>query len=176
MKTDVILDILPIFISTAALAVAVVSMRRQWRTARNANTVAAILKLFEEYRADDLRLARRAVFQMMDYSTDSTPALRDLPEDIRVSAERVSHYFDHVGLLVGHHLVPAKPMISFFGLGCAALWDKLEPYVVAERNLRTVGYYLRYFESFAMLSRKVDAGNLVESSTVGMRSGKTPLE
>jgi hypothetical protein len=178
MKTDVVLDALPIVISAIALSIAVVSMRRQWRSARNANAVAAILKLFEEYRTDELRTARRTIFRMPSLSAgpDSDLALRNLPDDVRIPAERVAHYFDHVGLLVGHRLVPAKPMISFFGFGCAELWKKLEPYVVAERRLRNVDYYLSYFEGFAALSHEVGADAVNKKMLMNMRSGNIPLK
>ncbi|MGV9364359.1 DUF4760 domain-containing protein [Amycolatopsis sp. NPDC003731] len=171
-----VLDVLPLAISAAALSVAVVSMRRQWKSARNANAVASILKLFEEYRADDLRAARRAVFAMSDCDMDPAPPLRDLPDEVRVPAERVAQYFDHVGLLLGHHLVPAKPMISFFGFGCEMLWRKLEPYVIAERKLRNVKYYLGYFEAFAVLSEKTGADDLNGEVTGNLRSGRVSLE
>ncbi|WP_433725502.1 hypothetical protein ACQP2Y_06560 [Actinoplanes sp. CA-051413] len=59
MTGGVVLGALPVVISSTALAVAIISMRRQWRSARNANAVAAILKLFEEYRTEELRSARR---------------------------------------------------------------------------------------------------------------------
>ncbi|MEU7959639.1 hypothetical protein [Micromonospora humida] len=173
---DVALSVLPVIISSAALIVAVVSGRRQWRSARNANAVAAVLKLFEEYRADELRLARRAVFRMGQFPAGTAPALSNLPDDLRVPCERVAHYFDHVGLLVGHWLVPAGPMISFFGFGCAALWRKLEPCIIAERELREVGYYLGYFEGFAVLSEKSGADEMSRDVTIHMRSGRMRLE
>lgn len=177
MKTDVILGAVPVVISSIALAVAVVSMRRQWRSARNANAVTAVLKLFEEFRADDLRAARRAIYQMVDCSADSAaPALRDLPDAVRVPAERVALYFDHVGLLVGHGLVPVKPMIAFFGYGCEVLWKKLESYVAAERRMRNVDYYLGYFEGLALLSQAVDSGDIVGKVTSNMRTGRLSLE
>jgi hypothetical protein len=176
MTSGVVLGALPVVISSTALAVAIISMRRQWRSARNANAVAAILKLFEEYRTEELRSARRMVFQMPDFPTGSAPALRDLPDDIRASVERVAHYFDHVGLLVGHRLVPAKPMISFFGFGCAELWNKLEPCVIAERKLRDVSYYLGYFEGLGRLAQNVGADDLNKSVTVHMRSGDFPMD
>ena len=173
---DVVLDVLPVIISSVALVVAVISGRRQWRSARNANAVAAVLKLFEEYRTDELRSARRAVFQMEKFPVGAAPALRDLSDDLRAPSERVAQYFDHVGLLVGHRLVPARPMISFFGFGCTALWKKLEPCIIAERELRGVGYYLGYFEGFAALSEKIDADELNRNVTIHMRSGRMRLE
>ncbi|WP_431885267.1 hypothetical protein [Micromonospora wenchangensis] len=173
---DVALDVIPVIISSAALMVAVISARRQWRSARNANAVSAVLKLFEEYRADELRLARRVVFRMKDFPAGNAPALGNLPDDLRVPCERVAHYFDHVGLLVGYRLVPAKPMISFFGFGCAVLWRKLEPCIIAERELRKVGYYLGYFEGFAVLSEKSGADEMNRDVAIHMRSGRMRLE
>jgi hypothetical protein len=175
MKSGYLAEI-PVVISSVALAVSIMSMRRQWRTARNANAVAAILKLFEEYRSEELRSARRIIFQMAPFAQGQTPTLRDLPDDVRAAIERVAHFFDHVGLLVGHRLVPAKPMVSFFGFGCVQLWDKVEPYISAERNLRNVSYYLGFFEGLARLSLQATPDELNRDVIARMSTGGFSLD
>ncbi|WP_410597349.1 hypothetical protein [Amycolatopsis sp. lyj-23] len=170
MKIEVIFAAISVATSLFALGIAALSTRRQWRSARNANAVSSILTLFEEYRTEDLRVARRLVFKLAEYPTDLNPTLTQLPADTRVAAERVAHYFDHVGLLVGYSLIPAGPMISFFGYGCTELWKKLEPYVAAERRLRGVNHYLGYFEGFARVAREVDADALNGKVVKNMRS------
>ncbi|VVJ16835.1 Uncharacterised protein [Amycolatopsis camponoti] len=77
---------------------------------------------------------------------------------------------------MGHRLAPARPMISFFGVGCETLWEKLAPCVAVERQLRKVDYYLGYFEALAALSEKIGADGLNKKITTKMRLGRVPLK
>lgn len=66
-------------------------------------------------------------------------------------------FFDHVGLLIAFDLIPAEPMIAFFGFGRHQLWLKLRLFIETERQARGVDYYLGYFEMFADLAARRSA-------------------
>jgi hypothetical protein len=103
-----------------------------------------------------LKKARRVVFRIpAGHGTASR--LGEMQGDAREASERVAHFFDHVGLLIAFDLIPAEPMIAFFGFGCHQLWLKLRPFIEAERQARGVDYYLGYFEMFADLAARRSA-------------------
>ena len=149
------INVISIVLSVVALLVSVTFARRQLRAARNSDSVAVVLELLGEFRDPEMREARgRVLTQLNDKTVGSTAGLAELPEDLRDGALRVSHFFDHVGLLVAHDLVPADPLVGFFGRGAMNCWDKLRPYILAERARRlqggyASGEYVPYFEAFA---------------------------
>jgi hypothetical protein len=157
-----------IVLSCAALIISIIAARSQFKSSRNSDSVATMLNLFTEYRQDDLKKARRVIFRL-PVSKNHHQRLGDLSGDVRVAGERVAHFFDHVGLLIAFDLIPAEPMIGFFGFGCHQLWLKLAPFIQAEREARGVKYYLGYFEMFADLAERRDAEAINASAIERMK-------
>lgn len=127
-----------------------------------------MLSLFSEYRQDDLKKARRTVFQIPE-SKDPYQRLGELPGNARVAGERVAYFFDHEGLLIAFDLTPAEPMVAIFGFGCHQLWLKLAPFIEAERQARGVKYYLGYFEMFTDLAARRSAETINASASERMQ-------
>ncbi|WP_422751220.1 DUF4760 domain-containing protein [Micromonospora sp. WMMD1219] len=151
-----IFNILSAVLSAAALAVSVLVAVRQLQASRRSDTNSAILALFAEYRSLPMRDSRDKVYRL---SSDEEPAppLSMLPDEVREDGFRLAYYFDHLGLLIGHRLLPSEPFVAFLGNGCSRLWLKLKPCIEAERQRRGVRYYLGYFEMLALLSDRQDA-------------------
>jgi len=80
---------------------------------------------------------------------------------MRLSVERISHFFDQVGLLISHNLAPTDALITFFGSGAMQYWRRLHPYLAAERALRGSTLYQAYFEIFAAVSERRDPEKLL---------------
>ncbi|WP_435871134.1 DUF4760 domain-containing protein [Micromonospora wenchangensis] len=142
--------------SAAALAVSILVAVRQLQASRRSDTSSATLALFAEYRTMSMRDSRDKIYRFLGEEESATP-LSMLPDEIREDCFRVAYYFDHLGLLIGHRLLPAEPFVAFPGNGCSRLWLKLKPHVEAERQRRGVRYYLGYFEMLALLSNRQDA-------------------
>jgi hypothetical protein len=163
-----VISIISITLSCAALVISIVVARSQLKASRDSDSVTAMLSLFSEYRQDDLKEARREVFQIPE-SQGPYQRLGELRGSTRAAGERVAHFFDHVGLLIAFDLIPAEPMVAFFGFGCHQLWQKLSPFIEAERQARDVKYYLGYFEMFANLAARRNAETINASAAERMR-------
>jgi hypothetical protein len=153
-----IVDIAPIILSVVALGVSVIVALKQLQLPHRNNASSATLALFSEYREAPLSGARIAVYALPP-SCDSC-AISSLPDGVREDCIRVAYYFDHLGLLVGHSLLPAEPLVAFLGNACIKSWEKLEPYIQAERVKRNSRIHLIYFEMLAALSIEPDEDSI----------------
>jgi hypothetical protein len=145
-------NVISIVLSLLALIISLFVAQRQLRASRDSDSISAMLQLFGEYRTDEFRSARRAIFRM-NFS-QPCQLLIEMRAQQREEIELVAHFFEHVGLLIAFDLIPAEPMVAFFGFSCQQLWLKLESTIEAERQARGIENYLAYFEMFANLAAR----------------------
>jgi hypothetical protein len=127
-----VFNVLSVALSVVALTVSVIVSLRQIRASRISDTTSAIITLFAEYRTAPMRDARDRVYRFVNERKQAVP-LSDLNE-LREDCYHVAYYFDNLGLLIGHSLLPTEPFIAFLGKGCMISWRKLDPYVRLERE------------------------------------------
>ena len=155
-------NIISIIFSALALIVSAVIAQRQLGASRNSDSTAVLLELLKEYRSPEMLADRTRVLSQLDPSQlDPSVGFRGLPDEMRVSVHRVSHFFDQVGLLISHGLAPADALITFFGGGATQIWHKLHPYLDSERKMRASPQYQLYFEIFVNYSIRVDPVRLL---------------
>jgi hypothetical protein len=125
----------------------------QLRAADNSDTLVATLELFREYR--ELGLVRRYIAENLSMLGDPDPTvgLYGLPEPIRDKVFVVTHFFDHLGVLVAHKLIPVGPVIGFLGGSVEYYWQPLGPHILAERERRS-GEYQEYFEMLVTITQR----------------------
>jgi hypothetical protein len=73
-------------------------------------------------------------------------AFYELPDDVQQAAYHVSHFLDHMGVLLSNRLIDLDVLAANIGISAEAAWFKLEPCVRVERERRSTGIYLDYFE------------------------------
>lgn len=74
---------------------------------------------------------------------------RELHPDDQIRVKHVSHFYDHIGLVIAHKIVSEKLLTSFMGESAKITWDILEPFILKERELfgpKTNGEYQMFFE------------------------------
>jgi hypothetical protein len=155
-------NILSIVFSALALILSSVVAQRQLGASRNSDATTVLLELLKEYRSPEMVADRARIMSRLNSpNVDPSKGFRGLPDDMRLSVQRVSHFFDQVGLLISHDLAPTDALISFFGAGAIQYWHKLYEYLAAERTLRAQPQYQIYFEIFVDQSVKADPINLL---------------
>jgi hypothetical protein len=81
-----------------------------------------------------------------------------LPDAVR----QLMWFYDNLGLLVVHGVVEPDPVISFVGGSAMWAWERLEPFIRAERATSdepTGGHhYQEYFENLVLLARDPSLG------------------
>lgn len=102
-------DILLIIFSVLALILLATVAQRQLGASRNSDSTLVLIELLKEYRSPEMLSARARIIRELDSSRfDPSGGFRGQPDDMRMNVERVSHFFDQVGLLISHDLAPMR--------------------------------------------------------------------
>jgi hypothetical protein len=57
---------------------------------------------------------------------------------------KLSHYFDHLGVLVQSRVVRPKPVAIYIGGSIGEAWKVLEPYIQSERSHSSTRYQVNF--------------------------------
>jgi len=138
MDASIIMSVIAVLISSAAIMITS-------RNSKKSDSVMAVLNLFTEFRSANN--ARRLIGKKLASECSCTSLGWDgLPDDLKESAKNVSHFFDHLGVLVAHNLVNKEAIFGWLGGSIERNWILLAPYIDAERKIRENDNYQKYFE------------------------------
>jgi hypothetical protein len=153
---------LSVVVATFALVVALGGLVVQARIHQANRAVPTVLQVILEYRrmATELELvaSRRDAFPL----TADNPGWDGIDDELRGAAWKVSSYFDHLGVLVAHRLVPTRPLLGYFSHPIVEHWNLLAPVIEAERVKRGGGHQ-EYFEMLVDLTAKHPADRIWRS-------------
>jgi len=140
-----VIALLSLVISFATLLI----QRREDRVARSLATFTGVLAEYRSRESSEMR--RRVAARLGEIAYTEGARLSDLPDDVREEATAISHFFDHLGAMVAHGMVEKDVVIGFCGGSVIGWWNRLEPYIKAERSS---GYrvYQKYFETLNRLA------------------------
>jgi hypothetical protein len=132
-------------ISTLVILVAAVIAMKQLREAAQARHVGALSKVFEDFHSEEARQDKRFIYDNSfdDYSKCS-------PE-IRYRVDRVIELHQRTAFLATLSLIPSDLILEMYSGTYAALWQKLELYVLGKR---TETGLTNYGASFEVLAKK----------------------
>ena len=150
-------------ISIAALIVAILSAWYALRGARIGNALPGALEFLGQHR--DFAPDRRFIAQELTSTADVQLGIAELPEEIRERVVRVSHYLDHLGVLVERDLVDAKLVAGFMGGSIIWLWKVLGPYIEVERERRGEEYQM-YFEDLAVRMQGIEPAKVRRAKAI----------
>jgi hypothetical protein len=164
-----------ILVAVLAVGVAVVSALIAWSSARQAkianthaqasvaeakvaNGVAVLADFLREFR--NMEPARRLIIR--ELPKVPVAPLAELDDEFRVPATQVCFYLDALGLLVRRGLVDKDPVYSILGKPIERSWERLAPFIEAERARRDEKRYMRGFEDLAAGAREFDYDTDIE--------------
>jgi hypothetical protein len=138
-----------VVISAAALVISIISAvfaYRQLQHARTANALPIVIDLFAEFRQPKLAEARTFVWRSLP-AQDPSRGFESIEDPVgRDGVAALANYLDNLGLLVDRGLVDVVLVAGFMGNAIIPLWDKMRPFIDAERARRSTDY-MRYFEA-----------------------------
>ncbi|MGB8982457.1 MAG: DUF4760 domain-containing protein [Anaerolineales bacterium] len=120
-------------------------------------------RLFEELNSPENIEARRRVFQ--DLPADPEKGLRKMSAKNRDAMKKVLNSLDHVAFLTQSGWIPDELVMPWMHPMIAKSWEKLEPYVLYERQRRNEPYYYQYVAKLAERCRKWRLANLSDTTT-----------
>ncbi|WP_153182732.1 hypothetical protein [Streptomyces sp. E2N166] len=129
------MDIAALVVSITALTATLLTSLRQLVLARHANTLPAVVGLFQEHRGAELARARHIVVTELA-GRDLSEGLAAVPEEHRQQVLNLCWFYDNIGALVAHGVVPLAPVSGYLGGSVVETWKIVRPMALAEREKR----------------------------------------
>jgi len=105
-------------------------------------------RLFDELNSPESIKARRRIFQNL--SGEPEEALEKLTSEDRDAIKTVLNSLDRVAFLTQSGWIPDELVMPWMHPMIYKSWEKLEPYVKYERDLRGESYYYKHAEELAI--------------------------
>jgi len=120
-------------------------------------------RLFDELNSPDIIEARRIIYQNLNENPET--GLSNLSDESRDAMKDVLNSLDRVAFLTQPGWIPDELVMPWMHPMIAKSWEKLEPYVLYERERRNEPYYYEHAGELADRCRKWRAKHLAETST-----------
>ncbi len=115
-------------------------------------------RLFEELNSQENIDARRHIFQKLP--SNFNEATEELRKEDRDAMKRVLNSLDRVAFLTQKDWIPGDLILPWMHPMIAKSWEKLEPYVLYERERREEPYYYKHAGELAKRCEKWREENL----------------
>jgi hypothetical protein len=167
MNVSLVTSALAILVSIAALTISALLTTRQLRLGRRNVNLAGFLKLMDEFR--DVAFHSDYHFVTAELQQEHPPAadlgLFDLPEPARARVISIAYFFQNCASHAGYGLLDEKIVLAFLHLRFSAVWDAIEPYVLAERanNAMTGAHFMGFLEMYANKARALQMEEIMVS-------------
>lgn len=120
-------------------------------------------RLFDELNSAENIEARRRIFQNLH--ADSKIGLKKLSAKDRAAMKKVLNSLDRVSFLTQSKWIPEDLVMPWMHPMIAKSWEKLEPYVLHERERRNEPYYYQYAGKLAERCKLWRQKNLTDTTT-----------
>jgi hypothetical protein len=171
-----IISIVSLLIAISAIAVAVWHVRTAKRVANKANSLPVVTTLFDQFRSEAFQEHIEVILTTQpDPSSWPEPSewphghsnpgfggeLRRDKDPWRWSALQVAYFFEYLGVLVAHRLIPTEIVVDATANVTARTWAVIEPFIRAERarrekihagNPRVSRGFVRHYEHLVALT------------------------
>jgi len=147
-------------VATATVIGAVFLTYRELSEVAHSRHIEVADKLFQELNSPDNIAARRWVFENLKEPPEVF--VKTMTNDDQEKIKRVLNSLDRVSFLTQSGWIPDDVIMPWMHPMISKSWDKLEPYVVFERDRRGESYYYRYAEDVAKRCKKWREKNLPE--------------
>jgi len=117
-------------------------------------------RLFDELNDPESFRARRRIYQNLD--KDPEIGLKNLSEEDRDAMKKVLNSLDRVSFLTQSGWIPDELVMPWMHPMITKSWEKLEPYVLYERERRNEPYYYEHAGRLAERCKQWRAKNLRE--------------
>lgn len=157
---SVVVGIVSLVVSIAAVTVAVWNIQRNRRTALDSSTLPVVAAMFAEYRSAEFRARAADVVEFANSGSPTDQGIDSVPAEYRDSILTVCYFFDYLGVIVAFELAHKDIIIAPMCTQIIRVWTALEPVIKSERAYRKANYppdaspgFLQYFEFLVRLVR-----------------------
>lgn len=152
-----LLNVVAVAASLAALTISSILAVRQHRTARNANQLPVVVELLREIRSSET-YGKELFLQEELPKQDPSLGFSKLPEPLRSYAYEVGGYYLMLGYLVLLEILDERLAILPVHYRAAETWRAMKPFVEGERSLR--GDQLSFMNVLEAFIAKVEGADI----------------
>lgn len=134
------------WIAVGVSVVAVVIAVLQSRIAKRALEMPVLVDMLHEFRSPDFKRRQDRLYRELP-GRNPSDGFDGLPADLRADVLYVSHFYDHIGLLMRSSAVEKDDIARFLGGSAASAWKHSKPFIRRQREI-TGEPYQQYFEGF----------------------------
>jgi hypothetical protein len=164
----VVLNILAVTASFAALAISTSLSFRQVTYARHANHLPFAAQMLQEWRDPTFVRDEEFVHQQLADDHDSALGISGLPLETKQRVLHVLSFYQSVAALAVFDIVDRDKIVFMLGRRALRSWHALEPFILTERNNASPNVTMySLFEDLA--SRASTASNVEMARTLGLR-------
>ena len=139
-------DIISILLLCSATTGIFLTIRQVSQSERSLrfNVYYQVLEMLEKTRA-----ARHLLYEKTPKDT-SNFNFGDLNKEEMEQLDELARTYDKLGLLVKHKVIPLNFILDFYSRPIILTWNRLKPYIVAEREKRMQPAHMKMFELLAI--------------------------
>jgi hypothetical protein len=156
---SLLLTVLALVVSLVALAISSIISWRQLRSMKSANHLPVAIELLtRDYGKPEFQRQERTMMEQLPSIVPAIP-ISALPEALYIDTLQVINFYDSMGILVAFGSVDENLVLATINYRIRRIWQTLEPFVRAERELRQ-GPFLDFLEDLAARANAVDPQQL----------------
>jgi hypothetical protein len=141
-----VLNVTAVAVSFFALVFSLFFAVQQLRVMRQTNQMPIFIDMIREFRSKEFQQAEQYVLHRLKYENSPDLGLLKLQDEALIAAATVYSFFGVLADLVIRGIISEEAAISTLGFRASNLWTAMEPFIVAERELRGDNDFACYFE------------------------------
>lgn len=162
MSAELLLAVVALVVSVAALAVSSLLSWRQLTSMRHANHLPVTIELLtRDFMDESFQASERLALTGLP-AADPDAGFSGLPEPLRSAAFRTAWFYDSIGILVAFGFVDERLVVATINYRIRQVWRAVAPYARVERDLRGAPF-LDFLEDLAARAFAKDPNRLHHS-------------
>ena len=149
MDASNISNVVAVVVALAALIVSVWAAQRQTRLQRHSNHMPVILEIVDGLRSPDFQADYDYIRARLQANYPPSAGIAGLPLEIRQKLYNVCYLFHAVAFMCALEAVDERVLIAGLGGPAKIIWERVQPYSIAERAAGNVDQTFQALEKLA---------------------------
>lgn len=140
-------DLITLVVAIIALLISGYVAYRQIKLTKLSNSYPVVSEMFKEFRSLEFKEHLNYVTNTFLKDNKVELGINNLPEEVKSHVKIVSHFFDHLGVMVANNVADKNLVICYLGGAAEEVWNVLSLNIKFERDFRPNGLYQEFFEN-----------------------------
>jgi hypothetical protein len=148
MDTSAAFNVITIAVAFGALIVSLFFAMRQTGIMRQSNQLPVFVDMVREFRSEEFQRYEQYILRDLGPNNNPELGVMKLPDEARLAVLTIQSFFGTLATLITEGFISEEAAVLLLGYRANELWEKLEPFVIGEREIRGNGEFSCYYEDF----------------------------